>query len=130
MQEAVFSYDCSDTFQFTLFLQIRGTRKVSMFPVGLVTKLGVSSPIIRDGHVKGYYDGWISGRKFPVDMAGFAVNVNHFLSCKGAKMPFQVGREETKFLEQLRITNEDIEPLADNCTKVSESHQDLYDLNL
>lgn len=90
-----------------------------MFPVGLVTNLGVSSPIVRDGKVAGYYDGWISNRKFPVDMAGFAVNVDYFLRFPKAVMPYRAGREETKFLEQLDITNKDIEPLADNCQKVS-----------
>lgn len=89
-----------------------------MFPVGLVTKLGVSSPIIRDGKVAGYYDGWISNRKFPVDMAGFAVNVDYFLKFPKAVMPYIAGREETKFLEQLDITNNDIEPLADDCQKI------------
>ena len=89
-----------------------------MFPVGLVTKLGVSSPIIRDGRITGYYDGWISNRQFPVDMAGFAVSVPHLLTCPDAEMPFIVGREETKFLEKLNISNADIEPLASNCTQV------------
>ena len=28
-----------------------------------------------DGQFKGWYDGFIAGRKFAVDMAGFAVNV-------------------------------------------------------
>lgn len=41
-----------------------------MFPVGLIGRYGVSSPIIKNGTLAGYYDGWIGGRKFPVDMAG------------------------------------------------------------
>lgn len=41
-----------------------------MWPVGLITKYGVSSPIVRNGTISGFYDGWIGGRKFPVDMAG------------------------------------------------------------
>lgn len=50
-----------------------------MFPVGLVTRLGVSSPIVSDGKLIGFYDGWIAGRKFPVDMAGFAINIQFYL---------------------------------------------------
>lgn len=46
-----------------------------MFPVGLITKFGVSSPIVKNGSFAGFYDGWIGGRKFAVDMAGFAVNL-------------------------------------------------------
>lgn len=54
------------------------TKKVSMWPVGLVTELGVSSPIVKYGRVVGFYDGWNGLRKFPVDMAGFAINMELF----------------------------------------------------
>ena len=56
-------------------MQIRATRTVSFFPVGLVGNLGVSSPIVRDGKIVGFFDGWIGNRVFAVDMAGFAVNI-------------------------------------------------------
>lgn len=47
-----------------------------MWPVGLVTKVGLSSPVLNDqGVVVDFFDGWIANRKFPVDMAGFAVSV-------------------------------------------------------
>lgn len=62
-----------------LFLQMRYTKKVSMWPVGLCTKYGISSPIVRNGSFAGFYDGWEAGRKFPVDMAGFAVSVEFLL---------------------------------------------------
>lgn len=55
------------------------TEKVTMWPVGLVTDLGVSSPIVKNGRVVGFYDGWNGQRKFPVDMAGFAINLQLFL---------------------------------------------------
>ena len=57
-------------------MQIRTTRTVSFFPVGLVGNLGVSSPIVRDGKIVGFFDGWIGNRVFAVDMAGFAVNID------------------------------------------------------
>jgi hypothetical protein len=41
-----------------------------MFPVGLVGRYKVSSPIVKNGTLIGFYDGWIGGRKYPVDMAG------------------------------------------------------------
>ena len=51
-----------------------------MWPVGLVTSLGLSSPVVnKDGVVVDFYDGWIANRKFPVDMAGFAVSVQLLL---------------------------------------------------
>ncbi len=55
------------------------TQKVTMWPVGLVTELGVSSPIVKNGRVVGFYDGWNGQRKFPVDMAGFAINLQLFI---------------------------------------------------
>lgn len=47
-----------------------------MWPVGLITSTGVSSPIVKNGKVTGFYDGWIANRKFPVDMAGFGFSVD------------------------------------------------------
>lgn len=50
-----------------------------MWPVGLLTSYGISSPIVKHGRVTGFYDGWVANRKFPVDMAGFAVSVSMIL---------------------------------------------------
>lgn len=48
---------------------MRYTKKVSMWPVGLVTKVGLSSPVVNDkGVVVDFFDGWMANRKFPVDM--------------------------------------------------------------
>ena len=47
---------------------------VSFFPVGLIGKIGISSPIVREGKIVGFFDGWTGNRLFAVDMAGFAVN--------------------------------------------------------
>lgn len=126
---------------------MRYTKKVAMWPVGLVTQTGVSSPLVKNGKVVGFYDGWIGGRKFPVDMAGFAVNISflksvkinsntsacaisiakspvsfHFFSCfqrPKATMAYKLGYEEDSFLQSLApFSLKDIEPKAENCTKV------------
>lgn len=94
-----------------------------MFPVGLVTSLGVSTPIVRNGKVIGFYDGWIANRKFPVDMAGFAITVRVFRDNPTALMPFKVGYEEDGLLKNLNINIKEIEPKAENCTKVSHKFQ-------
>ncbi len=61
------------------FIQIRKTKRVSVFPVGMVTKLQLSSPVLNsEGIVVDYYDGYISNRTFPIDMAGFAVNTGFY----------------------------------------------------
>ena len=43
--------------------------------MGLVTELGVSSPVVQDGRVVAFFDGWSGGRLFAMDMAGFAVSI-------------------------------------------------------
>ncbi|KAK4329346.1 hypothetical protein Pmani_000295 [Petrolisthes manimaculis] len=114
----IYFADDDNTYDIRIFEQIRWTRKVSMFPVGLVTSLGVSTPIVRSGQVVGFYDGWIAHRTFPVDMAGFAVNVEFLLQRPQAGMPYKVGYEEDGFIKSLGIKASEIEPLAFNCTKI------------
>ncbi|GJQ67002.1 GlcAT-P [Trypoxylus dichotomus] len=111
--------DDDNTYDLEIFNEMRSTKKVSMWPVGLITKLGVSSPIVRKGKIDGFYDGWIAGRTFPVDMAGFAVSVEFLLSRPKAVMPFKPGYEEDGFLKSLSPFGvQDIELLASNCTKI------------
>ncbi|CAL7940025.1 unnamed protein product [Xylocopa violacea] len=115
--------DDDNTYDIALFDELRKTKRVSMFPVGLCTKFGLSSPIIKNGKFVGFYDGWIAGRKFPVDMAGFAVNVKFLHERPNATMPFKAGYEEDGFLKSLApLEPKDIEFLADNCTRVLAWH--------
>ena len=87
-----------------LFEDIRWTKKISIFPVGLIGYQAVTSPIVIKNPSKksvdeksladpasntsqqqsscqviGFSDPWFANRKFPIDMAGFAANVD-FLS--------------------------------------------------
>jgi beta-1,3-glucuronyltransferase P len=102
---------------------MRFIKKVAMWPVGLVTRLGVSSPVIKNGKIVGFYDGWIGGRKYPIDMAGFAVNVKFLLSRPKAQMPYKPGYEEDGFLKSLAPLNlTEIELLASNCTEILTWH--------
>lgn len=90
-----------------------------MWPVGLIGKFGVSSPVVKNGTIIGFYDSWSGGRKFPVDMAGFAVNVQFLLSRKNFTMPYKAGFEEDGFLKSLQpLSLHEIEVLASNCTEV------------
>ena len=50
-------------------------------------------------------------------MAGFAVSTD-LLKKHRPKMPYLKGSEETLFLENMNITIDDIEPLANGCTEV------------
>lgn len=115
--------DDDNTYDIELFDEIRKTKTVSMFPVGLCTKFGLSSPILKNGKFAGFYDGWVAGRKFPVDMAGFAVNVKFLHQRPNASMPFRAGYEEDGFLKSLApFEPREAQLLADNCTKVLAWH--------
>lgn len=46
--------DDDNTVDLQLFEEIRNTKKVSMFPVGLIGGYGVSSPVVKDGKVINY----------------------------------------------------------------------------
>ena len=63
---------------------------MSVFPVGLILKYGVSSPIVKNGKVTGFYDAFQAGRQFAMDMAGFAVSVKLFKSRPQATFPAKV----------------------------------------
>lgn len=110
--------DDDNTFDLQLFDEIRYTKKVSMMPVGLIGDFGVSSPVVKKGKVIGFFDSWSGNRKFAIDMAGFAVSVQFLKQSPKATMPFKVGHEEDMFLKNLGLRMEDIEPVADECTKV------------
>ena len=117
----VYFGDDDNTYDIRLFKEIATTKQVSMFPVGFIGIQGVSSPIVVDGKVVGFSDDWFAQRKFPVDMAGFAVNLE-FLRLRNKKadraMPYKAGYEEDVFLQNLNLTLDDIEPMASDCTEV------------
>lgn len=64
--------DDDNTYDLELFEQMRYVKKVAIFPVGLIQKFGLSSPIVRNGILEGYYEA-SAPRKYQMDMAGFAV---------------------------------------------------------
>lgn len=102
--------------------QIRRTRTLSFFPVGLIGKLGISSPIVKNGKITGFFDSWLGSRVFAVDMAGFAVAVSTlrsaWLRAGGVEMPYKVSYEEDGFLRQLGVSLGEAEALAVNCSVV------------
>lgn len=66
----------------------------------------------------GFFDSWPAKRKFPVDMAGFAVNMDLILKHPNATMPYKAGYEEDRFISSLGVKLSDIEPKANNCSEV------------
>ncbi len=65
----------------------------------------------------GFFDSWPAKRQWPVDMAGFAVNLN-YMAKFNASMPYKAGYEEDEFLKSIGLKIEDIEPKANNCSEI------------
>lgn len=66
----------------------------------------------------GFYDSWPAGRRYSVDMAGFAVNVRLLHDRPNATIIYKAGYEEDHFLQSLISDDVEIEAKAQNCTQV------------
>ncbi|KAK8767074.1 hypothetical protein V5799_006147 [Amblyomma americanum] len=101
--------------------EISRIRRIGVFPVGLVGRTYLSSPVVsRKGVVVGFYDSWLPEyRRYALDMAGFAVNLELVLLARNPRMPHKKGMLETGFIGSLGTDNIDWELLAGNCTEVN-----------
>lgn len=102
-------------------LQMRSTRKVSVWPVAFVGGLRYESPRVNAaGKVYGWKTVFDPHRPFAIDMAGFAVNLRLILHRPQAYFKLRGvkgGYQESSLLREL-VTLSDLEPKAANCTKV------------
>ncbi len=77
-------------------------------------------PIVSNGRVVGFEAYLPDLRQFPIDMAGFAINVQFLL--RDEPVLFVVNAKkttgETGFLQAAGFTLPMLEPLAQNCTRV------------
>ncbi|XP_078504148.1 galactosylgalactosylxylosylprotein 3-beta-glucuronosyltransferase 2 [Lissotriton helveticus] len=128
----VYFADDDNTYSVELFQEMRTTRKVSVWPVGLVGGRRYERPVVENGKVVGWYTGWRADRPFAVDMAGFAVNLQVILSNPKAafkRRGSQPGMQESDFLKQITTVGE-LEPKANNCTKILVWHTRTEKVNL
>lgn len=117
----VYFADDDNTYDLQLFQEMRFTRKVSVWPVGLVGGLLVEKPLLgADNKVESFNSMWEDKRPFPIDMAGFAVSLRLLISNPFAKFSAtqRIGYVESHFLNQLVKSWSELEPRADNCNKV------------
>ena len=101
-------------------MQMRWTKGVSVWPVGLTGAARFAGPVVKDGKVIDFHTNWAPNRTFPLDMAGFSVSLKLLVKEKPwvtFNATARRGYLEPSFLEQL-TTRDKLEPLADNCTKV------------
>jgi len=83
------------------------------------------------GKVVGWNAQWSPKRPYALDMAGFAVNLRHFLDTPQAKFALEVrlGYQETEFLKHLASLGE-LEPLASNRVLVWHTRTEKVRLDL
>lgn len=102
-------------------LQMRSTRRVSVWPVAFVGGLRYEAPRVNAaGKVVGWKTVFDPHRPFAIDMAGFAVNLRLILQRSQAYFKLRGvkgGYQESSLLREL-VTLNDLEPKAANCTKV------------
>lgn len=117
----VYFADDDNTYSLELFQDIRSTKTVSVFPVALVGGVLLEKPEVSpEGRVMGFNALWEPKREYPIDMAGFAVNLHLIMSKPQAKFSFEVkrGYQESDFIGHLISGREELEAKADLCTKV------------
>lgn len=131
--------DDDNTYHVQLFEEMRNTKTVSVWPVGLAGGLMVEKPKLGDSPtgdskqvVVGWDVSWSPHRPFAIDMAGFAVNLQLFLSRPKAKFAYRVkrGHQESEFLRHLVSDLKELEAKAEACTKVYVWHTRTEKVNL
>ncbi|XP_005988878.1 galactosylgalactosylxylosylprotein 3-beta-glucuronosyltransferase 3 [Latimeria chalumnae] len=115
----VYFADDDNTYSLKLFEEMRHTKRVSVWPVGLVGGLRFERPLVEKGKVVGFYTAWKPNRPFPMDMAGFAIQLQVLLANQAARFDLlaERGYLESSLLQSL-VSIEELEPKADNCTKI------------
>ncbi|XP_029862732.1 galactosylgalactosylxylosylprotein 3-beta-glucuronosyltransferase 3 [Aquila chrysaetos chrysaetos] len=115
----VYFADDDNTYSLRLFEEMRSTRGVAVWPVGLVGGLRFERPLVAGGRVVGFHTAWKPERPFPLDMAGFAVGLPLLLARPAARFDPQAERGylESSLLGGL-VSPAELEPKANNCTQV------------
>ncbi|CAJ0961594.1 unnamed protein product [Ranitomeya imitator] len=115
----VYFADDDNTYSIKIFQEMRNTHKVSVWPVGLVGGLRYEGPLVTGGKVVSFHTAWKTHRPFPIDMAGFAVSLTLLLNHPKAQFDPNAERGflESSLLGPL-VTVGELEPKADNCTKI------------
>ncbi|XP_065186961.1 galactosylgalactosylxylosylprotein 3-beta-glucuronosyltransferase 3-like [Sycon ciliatum] len=117
----VYFMDDDNTYSLELFDDMRFIKKVGVWPVGLVGGLLWEGPVCNSEGVIGFHSLWRTDRFFPMDMAGFAVNLRTLREHSEARLDPSVhfGFLESTFLSLLLSNRRDLmEPRADLCRKI------------
>lgn len=104
----VYFGDDDNSYDLRIFDEIRKTQKVSVWPVAFCGGVKVEGPECENGVVARWHNGWGATRKFPIDMAGFAVHLCLLMAHPGVVTgkdsngkPSKSGYLESNLLEQV-----------------------------
>lgn len=101
-------------------IQMRYTKNVSVWPVAFVGGLRYETVKVNaKGKVVGWSVKFDPSRPFSIDMAGFAINLKRILENPRAMFHLDAkpGSQESSLLQDL-VTRNELEPKAENCSKV------------
>ena len=112
--------DDDNAYDERLFEEILKIKRIGVWPVGYSGGRRVEFPIVRGGKVTGFEAYLPQLRKFPLDMAGFAMSVDYFLRKQPLLFTVNAPKTtgETRLIEEAGIELDMLEPMASNCTEV------------
>lgn len=116
----VYNADDDNLYDPAIFSELRKVRRVGVLPVGNCGRngpRGVERPLVAAGRVCGWEAAWRS-RKFPVDMAGFAFHSSLLETLSSPLWSHAGVGGESEFLSRIVQSEQELEPLADDCRSV------------
>ncbi|XP_048590233.1 uncharacterized protein LOC5501385 isoform X2 [Nematostella vectensis] len=123
----VYFADDDNTYDSELFEKMRWINGVGVWPVAFTGAARWAGPVCRDGRVVDFHANWGLFRPFPIDMAGFAINIRKLIvdhpraEFKALQKP---GMLESSLLTQITKKGE-LETLADDCKKGTRRYRNL-----
>ncbi|XP_025108527.1 galactosylgalactosylxylosylprotein 3-beta-glucuronosyltransferase 3-like isoform X1 [Pomacea canaliculata] len=121
----VYFADDDNTYDLRVFDVVRNTTKMSTWKVGIVGGLLEEGPVCVNGKVIGWTTGFSPRRKYPIDMAAFAVGLDLLAQEPGANFSHtsESGHLETDFITLFNVSSPDITTAPDgNCSRVLAWH--------
>lgn len=111
----VYNADDDNLYHPDLFGELRKVERIALLPVGNLGPSGVERPVVKSGRIESWDAGW-QGRRYPVDMAGFAFNSSLLAEFERPLWKYKGRGGESEFLEMIGGLSVGFEFLCDNCT--------------
>jgi galactosylgalactosylxylosylprotein 3-beta-glucuronosyltransferase 3 len=116
----VYFGDDDNGYDYRLFEEMRYTKIISVWPVAFVGMLNYEGPKCKNGKVVDFHTVFRSDRRFPFDMAAFAVNLDVIMAHPKVYINHKspAGMLENDFLTSLGLSRSMLEPKANDCKEI------------